>query len=67
MSTVNLLLTDNFPTLVFQGTLQEGNFALPESRGDPVVSLLVEESKIRNLLWTQVYHVFGSLVVEDTA
>ena len=46
VSTVNFLFANDLTSLVFQWSLEEGNFAIPECGGDPVVSLLVEESEI---------------------
>ena len=50
MSTLDFLLTDDLASFVLQRALQEGYPAIPLGDGDPVVGLLVEEGKVRNLL-----------------
>lgn len=44
VSAINLLLTNNLASLIFQRTLEESDLALPERCSDPEIRLLVEES-----------------------
>ena len=46
VSTVNFLFANDLTSLVFQWSLEEGNFAIPECGGDPVVCLLVKEGEV---------------------
>ena len=67
VSVVDFLLSNDLGALYTEGSLQEGHFAVPQCGSHPVVSLIVEESKVGDFLRAKIDHVFDSLVEQKRA